>query len=69
MKQHVPYAIYDPLETLVYAFSGRSDAAMTMVNGEVLYYDGKFKTVDPDKVMETVQESSVRINEKILKNL
>jgi 5-methylthioadenosine/S-adenosylhomocysteine deaminase len=61
--------IYDPLETLIYACSGGRDVAMTMVNGEVLYSGGKFKTVDPVKVMETVQESSVRINEKILKNL
>ena len=42
--------------------------AMTMVNGKVLYEDGTFKTVDPEKVLSVIEEAGERINQKILKN-
>ena len=42
--------------------------AMTMVNGQLLYEDGKFKTVNPEKVLSVIEEAGERINKKILKN-
>ena len=60
--------LYEPLETIIYAGSGGRDVAMTMVNGKVLYEDGKFKTVDPEKVLSVIEEAGERINKKILKN-
>jgi cytosine/adenosine deaminase-related metal-dependent hydrolase len=56
------------LETIIYAGSGGRDVAMTMVNGQVLYEDGAFKTVDPEKVLSVIEEAGERINKKILKN-
>jgi 5-methylthioadenosine/S-adenosylhomocysteine deaminase len=60
--------LYEPLETIIYAGSGGRDVAMTMVNGQVLYEDGTFKTVDPEKVLSVIDEAGERINKKILKN-
>ncbi len=60
--------LYEPLETIIYAGSGGRDVAMTMVNGKVLYEDGTFKTVDPEKVLSVIEEAGERINKKILKN-
>ncbi len=60
--------LYEPLETIIYAGSGGRDVAMTMVNGQVLYEDGTFKTVDPEKVLSVIEEAGERINKKILKN-
>lgn len=60
--------LYEPLETIIYAGSGGRDVAMTMVNGQVLYEDGAFKTVDPEKVLSVIEEAGERINKKILKN-
>jgi len=60
--------LYEPLETIIYAGSGGRDVAMTMVNGRVLYENGVFKTVDPDKVLSVIEEAGERINRKILKN-
>jgi len=60
--------LYEPLETIIYAGSGGRDVAMTMVNGKVLYEDGAFKTVDPEKVLSVIEEAGERINKKILKN-
>jgi 5-methylthioadenosine/S-adenosylhomocysteine deaminase len=60
--------LYEPLETIIYAGSGGRDVAMTMVNGQTLYEDGKFRTVDPEKVLSVIEEAGERINKKILKN-
>jgi 5-methylthioadenosine/S-adenosylhomocysteine deaminase len=60
--------LYEPLETIIYAGSGGRDVAMTMVNGQMLYEDGKFRTVDPEKVLSVIEEAGERINKKILKN-
>lgn len=60
--------LYEPLETIIYAGSGGRDVAMTMVNGKVLYEEGTFKTVDPEKVLSVIEEAGERINKKILKN-
>jgi 5-methylthioadenosine/S-adenosylhomocysteine deaminase len=60
--------LYEPLETIIYAGSGGRDVAMTMVNGQVLYEDRTFKTVDPEKVLSVIEEAGERINKKILKN-
>jgi cytosine/adenosine deaminase-related metal-dependent hydrolase len=56
------------LETIVYAGSGGRDVAMTMVNGRMLYENGKFLTVNSDKVLSVIEEASERINKKILRN-
>jgi 5-methylthioadenosine/S-adenosylhomocysteine deaminase len=53
---------------VIYAGSGGRDVAMTMVNGQVLYEDRTFKTVDPEKVLSVIEEAGERINKKILKN-
>ena len=60
--------LYEPLETIIYAGSGGRDVAMTMVNGKVLYEEGTFKTVDPEKVLSVIEEAGERINKRILKN-
>jgi 5-methylthioadenosine/S-adenosylhomocysteine deaminase len=60
--------LYEPLETIIYAGSGGRDVVLTMVNGQVLYEDGTFKTVDPEKVLSVIEEAGERINKKILKN-
>ena len=42
---------YDVLTNIVFAAQG-SDVVLTMVDGEVLYRDGKFKTIDIEKVYD-----------------
>ena len=58
--------MHDPLETIVYAGSGGRDVAMTMVNGRILYENGKFRTVDSEKVITKVGEAGRRIRKHIL---
>ena len=43
--------LYDPLSHLVYSASGQ-DVTMTMVDGKILYHNGKFHTLDINKVTE-----------------
>jgi 5-methylthioadenosine/S-adenosylhomocysteine deaminase len=56
---------YDPLETLLYACSGGRDVAMTFVNGKLLYKDGQFKTVDGERIIARVGETSTRIRNSL----
>lgn len=50
----------DTVNNLVYAADGR-DVALTMVDGNVLYKDGEFKTIDIEKVRYEVEKRSRRI--------
>ena len=38
---------------------------MTMVDGKVLYENGEYKTIDIEKVMNNVDESTQRILDKL----
>lgn len=45
---------------LVYAAQG-SDVSMTMVDGRILYEDGRFFTLDPERVLENAQAAVARL--------
>ena len=45
----------DTLSLLVYSAHG-SDVDLTMVNGEILYENGKFLTIDYDRVLKETEE-------------
>ena len=53
----------DPIATLVYAVRG-SDVDMTIVNGRVIYEDGKCSLVDEQSVMD---EAGARSRELLLR--
>ena len=42
--------IFDPIAAVVYYGSGR-DVAFTMIEGEYVYHDGEYPTIDMDEVM------------------
>lgn len=46
----------DPLALVVYSAQG-SDVCMTMVNGQILYEDGNYLTMDKDEVYRHVEEA------------
>ncbi|MEG1430334.1 MAG: amidohydrolase family protein, partial [Oscillospiraceae bacterium] len=46
---------HDVIENLVYAAHG-SDVTMTMARGKVLYRDGKFLTLDVEKIQREVTD-------------
>ncbi|MDD1777435.1 MAG: amidohydrolase [Candidatus Helarchaeota archaeon] len=52
--------VYDPIDALVYYGSGR-DVKTTIVNGKLVYEDGKFTTIDIEKVIGKVSETAERI--------
>jgi 5-methylthioadenosine/S-adenosylhomocysteine deaminase len=52
--------VYDPIDALVYYGSGR-DVKTTIVNGKLVYDDGKFATMDIEKVIGKVSETAERI--------
>lgn len=54
--------VYDPVAALVYYGSGR-DVCLTIVNGEVVYRDGSYPTLDLDR---TLQHLSERTAPKVL---
>lgn len=41
--------LFDPISALVYALSG-NDVSLTMVDGQVLYEDGVYQTLDKEKI-------------------
>ena len=49
--------IYDPLSAIVYSASG-SDVKDVIVDGKVLMKNREFKTLDPVRIMKTVNEIS-----------
>ncbi len=52
--------VYNPVESLVYCGSGR-DVALTVVNGRVVYRDGRWPTIDAPAVFAAVEEIRRRI--------
>lgn len=53
--------MYDPANNVVYSASG-SDVCMTMIDGEVVYQNGEFLTVDIEKVKYDANSSAMAIN-------
>ena len=52
----------DPVALLIYSAQA-SDVRMTMVDGKVLYEDGKFLTIDIDEAKKELLEASARLYE------
>ncbi len=52
--------VYDPISSVVYSAKG-SDVCMTMVEGRVLYRDGKWLTLDINKAIADVERYAVPI--------
>ena len=63
---HFLTPLYEPLETLVYAGSGGRDTAWTMVNGEMIYDNGVFPTVDAEAIVSQVTDAAKRIKKHII---
>ena len=59
-KAHL-YPAFEPMTTLVYAAQG-SDVSMTMVDGKILYEDGKFTTLNPEKVIQNARAAIRRLH-------
>ncbi len=55
---------YDVLANLVFSAQG-SDVVLTMADGDVLYRDGKYKTIDIGKVYDKISYYLPKILEKI----
>ena len=47
---------FDPMAMMVYSAQA-SDVCMTMVDGQILYEDGKYLTLDPQRVIENAQQA------------
>lgn len=58
-KAHL-YPAFEPMTTLVYAAQG-TDVSMTMVDGKILYEDGKFTTLNPEKVIQNARAAIRRL--------
>lgn len=58
-KAHL-YPAFEPMSMLVYAAQG-SDVSMTMVDGKILYEDGKFATLNPERVMRNARAAVRRL--------
>ena len=58
------YPTYDPYSAIVYSSNGDNVFA-TVVNGKILYYDGKLVTIDEAELLEKV----VLINEQVMAKL
>ncbi|MDL2225920.1 amidohydrolase [Eubacteriales bacterium OttesenSCG-928-M02] len=52
--------VHDGLSTLIYAVTGQ-DVCLTMVDGQVLYRDGLYPTMDMERIIAQVQERKERI--------
>jgi len=63
---HFLTPLFEPLETLVYAGSGGRDTAWTMVNGVMIYDNGKFPTIDAEAIVTEVAEAAKRIKKYII---
>lgn len=63
---HKPYAypVHDMLENIVFAAQG-SDVCLTMVNGQILYRDGEYPTIDLERAMHGLNESIDRVLKKL----
>jgi 5-methylthioadenosine/S-adenosylhomocysteine deaminase len=54
------YPDHDTTALIVYSAQG-SDVCMTMVDGKILYENGKFLTIDAEDVRRQVEESVIRL--------
>lgn len=54
------YPAFEPMAMLVYAAQA-SDVCMTMVDGQMLYEDGRFLTLDPVQVIENAKAAVRRL--------
>lgn len=54
------YPAFEPMAMLVYATQA-SDVCMTMVDGKILYEDGKFMTLDPERVLRNARAAVQRL--------
>ncbi len=52
--------VYDPVSTTAYSATGR-DVCLTMVQGRVLYENGRFTTIDVEQAIREVEEYAVPI--------
>lgn len=58
-KPHL-YPCFDPMALIVYSAQA-SDVCMTMVDGKILYEDGKYLTLNPEKVIRNAKEAVKRL--------
>ncbi len=58
--------MYEPLETIVYAGSGGRDTEFTIVNGNIVYRNGEYPTINAKEVITTVVEAAKRIKKDII---
>ncbi len=58
-KPHL-YPAFDSMTMLAYAAQG-SDVSMTMVDGKILYENGKFMTLNPEKVFANAKKAIRRL--------
>ncbi len=63
---HFLTPMFEPLETLAYAGSGGRDTVWTMVNGQMVYDNGAFPTVDSYKIIKQVSEAAKRVKKHIV---
>ena len=54
------YPAFEPMAMLVYAAQA-SDVCMTMVDGRILYEDGKFLTLDSERVLANARAAVARL--------
>ena len=47
--------LYEPISHLIYAASG-TDVSMTMIDGKIVYQDGKFLTLDFERVKNVARK-------------
>jgi 5-methylthioadenosine/S-adenosylhomocysteine deaminase len=57
--------VYNPYSTLVYTASAR-DVILTMVDGEILYEEGKFRDIDEESMKEEVERIEQKIVDKVV---
>ncbi|MCG3258667.1 MAG: amidohydrolase family protein, partial [Candidatus Heimdallarchaeota archaeon] len=49
------FPLYNPVSHLVYSASGK-DVSMTMIDGEIVFQDGNYLTIDIEKVKRAATE-------------
>ena len=67
IKRSLSYSLlpaYDPYSAVVYAANGNNVFA-TIVNGKVLYYDGKLTTIDEEKLRSDVDNIRTQVTEAL----
>ena len=50
----------DPLSNLLYAAQG-SDVCLTMADGQILYEDGAFLTLDKERILSEARRAAARL--------